>query len=168
MEAMAKYIWSVAVLFAVLGLAFTGSPRLLAAVTSHAERTDAPPTPEWKTERLAADPQTADLPAGALSPIYPATPGKELLDKPAPPVRVLRAHVLRAHVQTAKRKPAENLVRQAVRTDRLPRQIYAARTDDDAQDDDDAQQAYAYAPEREPLPPRAQPPRLINLAHGIY
>jgi hypothetical protein len=162
MEAMAKYIWSVAVLFAVLGLAFTGSPRLLAAVTSHAERTDAPPTPEWKTERLAADPQTADLPAGALSPIYPATAGKELLDKPVPPVRVLRAHV-----QTAKRKPAENLVRQAVRTDRLPRQIYAARTDDDAQDDD-AQQAYAYAPEREPPPPRAQPPRLINLAHGIY
>ncbi len=153
MEAMAKYIWGVAVLVSVLGLAFTGSPHLLAAMTSPAERADAATTPEWKVERLAADPQTADLPAGALSPIYPATPGKELLGKPVPPVRVVSAN-------GAKRKPAENPVRQAMRTDRLPRQIYAARIDDDAQ------QALDYAPE--PMPPRAQPPRLINLAHQIY
>jgi hypothetical protein len=162
MEAMAKYLWGVAVLVSVLGLAFTGSPRLFAAVSSHAERADAATTPEWKIERLAADPQTADLPAGALSPIYPATPGRELLGKPVPPVRIARAYV-----GSSQRRPAENLVRQAMRTNRLPRQIYAARSDDEAQDDN-AQRALDYAPEREPPPPRAQSPRLINLAHEIY
>src|SRR5580704_11780785 len=38
-------------------------------------------TPQWKVERLARDPATPVLPAASLSPIYPATPGKELLGK---------------------------------------------------------------------------------------
>src|SRR5476651_1372937 len=38
-------------------------------------------TPQWKIERLARDPATPVLPAASLSPIYHATPGKDLLGK---------------------------------------------------------------------------------------
>jgi len=39
-------------------------------------------TPRWNTERLMAEPDRRYDVHGSLSPIYPATPGKEPLGKP--------------------------------------------------------------------------------------
>jgi hypothetical protein len=153
MDSLSKYLWSAAALSSVLFLSWeSGADWLVAAGTPQAGRADSV-TPRWKAERLAPDPQIAQLPADAMSPIYPATPGKELLGKVPPAPRIVRERR-----QTASAvKPAENPVRQAMRTNSLPRQIYAARAADDPR------QALDYAPE-----PQPQSRRLINFAHEVY
>ena len=76
MAALFKYFMSVAVIVpAVIVIAiFLG----FAAVVE----TPATTTPAWKIERLKPEPNTPYIAQGSLSPIYPATPGKELLGKP--------------------------------------------------------------------------------------
>jgi hypothetical protein len=106
--------------------------------------------PRWKAERLALDVQITQSSANAMSPIYPASPGKELLGKPI-------FVAARDRHQSKKAKTAESPARQAIRLIKLPRQIYATRMVDDPR------QAFAYAPER-----RAQPRRLIDFAHEVY
>jgi hypothetical protein len=126
------------VLFAVKGEIFVG----LAAIVQ------APATemPRWNVARLKADPSTPYVARGSLSPIYPATPGKELLGKP------VNSAILAV---SAKRID----VRQALQLHKLPRQIYEAGE----QDRNYPQQSLSYTN----MPP-SQPRALIVLGHGIY
>jgi hypothetical protein len=80
------------------------------------DTTPAASTPPWKTARLTADPKTPDIPAGSLSPIYPTTPGKELLGKPV----FIAVRVSQKHREPAIRRPS---VQQALRTNKLPRKF---------------------------------------------
>jgi hypothetical protein len=111
-------------------------------------------TARWNVERLKANPDTPYVARGSLSPIYPATPGKELLGKP---------------VNTAIRVPnkfrepvsAKRIyVRQVLQLHKLPRQIYAASE----QDRNYPQQSLGYAKMR----PSQQPRTLVIFGHGIY
>src|ERR1700680_4442276 len=57
------------------------------------DRAPAAVTPQWKIERLRAEPDTPYIAQGSLSPYYPAAPGKELLGKPVRTVvRVAKHH----------------------------------------------------------------------------
>jgi len=147
MAALFKYFLSVAVIVpAVIVVAiFLG----FAAVVE----TPATTTPAWKIERLKPEPNTPYIAQGSLSPIYPATPGKELLGKPMTvAVRVpkkLHEPVIAKRID----------MRQALQTHKLPLQIYAAGEEDRNY----SQQSYGYADER-----ASQPRRMIVLGHGIY
>src|SRR5450759_2580576 len=114
MAALFKYFLSVAIIVpAVIVVAiFLG----LAPVVE----TPATTTPAWKIERLKPEPNTPDIAQGSLSPIYPATPGKELLGKPM--AMAVRAPNTLHEAVTAKRID----MRQALQIHKLPRQIYAA------------------------------------------
>ena len=145
MAALFKYFLSVAVIVpAVIVVAiFLG----FAAVVE----TPATTTPAWKIERLKPEPNTPYIAQGSLSPIYPATPGKELLGKPmAMAERV--PNTLHKPV-TAKRID----MRQALH--KLPRQIYAAGEERQNY----SQQSYGYANE-----PASRPRSVIVFGHGIY
>jgi len=145
MAALFKYFLSVAVIVpAVIVVAiFVG----FAAVVE----TPATTTPAWKIERLKPEPNTPYIAQGSLSPIYPATPGKELLGKPiAMAERV--PNTLHKPV-TAKRID----MRQALH--KLPRQIYAAGEERQNY----SQQSYGYANE-----PASRPRSVIVFGHGIY
>ena len=126
------------VLFAVKGEIFVG----LAAVAQ------APATemPRWNVARLKADPSTLYVARGSLSPIYPATPGKELLGQP-----------VNSAIRAVSAKRID--VRQALQLHKLPRQIYEAGE----QDRNYPQQSLSYTN----MPP-SQPRKLIVLGHGIY
>ena len=76
-------------------------------------------TPRWNIEHPKVEPDTRYVAHGSLSPIYPATPGKELLAKPVYTARL--AEKLQQPV-SAKRID----VRQALQLHKVPRQIYAA------------------------------------------
>jgi hypothetical protein len=109
--------------------------------------------PRWNVERLKADPDTPYVARGSLSPIYPATPGKELLVKPVnTAIRV--PNKFREPV-SAKRID----LRQALQLHKLPRQIYAAGE----QHRNYPQQSLSYAKMR-PSQPRA----FIIFGDGIY
>jgi hypothetical protein len=110
-------------------------------------------TARWNVERLKANPDTPYVARGSLSPIYPATPGKELLGKPVNTA---------IRVPNKFRKPASAKridVRQALQLHKLPRQIYAAGE----QERNYPQQSLSYAKMRP-----SQPRVLIVLGHGIY
>jgi len=110
-------------------------------------------TPRWNFEHVKAEPDTPYVARGSLSPIYPATPGKELLGRPVnTAIRV--PNKFREPV-SAKRID----VRQALQLHKLPRQIYAAGE----QDRNYPQQSLSYAETRP-----SQPRTLILFGHGIY
>jgi hypothetical protein len=110
-------------------------------------------TPRWKIERLAPDPATPVLSAASLSPIYPATPGKELLGKAV----IVTARAPQKHQDPSVGKSAEKHVRLALALNKLPRNFFAVSTQDKY-----SQQRLGYASE-----PQARP-ELINFGHGIY
>src|SRR5476649_1250178 len=109
-------------------------------------------TPSWKIERLKAEPDTPYVADGSLSPIYPATPGKELLGKP-----VYTARLAKKLQEPASAKRID--VRQALQLHKVPRQIYSAGE----QDRNYPQQSLSYAETRP-----SQPRTLILFGHGIY
>jgi hypothetical protein len=141
MAALSKYFVGVAVILpAVMVLsAMTMSEIFVGiAAVAKAPTTD---TPRWSIERLKAEPDT-HIAQGSLSPIYPATPGKELLGKPVHAASVKRINV-----------------RQPLQLHKLPRQLYAGAE----QDSNYPQQRLTYT-ETRPLQPRTR----IIFGHGIY
>jgi hypothetical protein len=85
MAALFKYFVGIAVILPavmivmVLSAVSTGEIFVgIAAIT----QAPATVTPRWNIERLMAEPDRRDDVYGSLSPIYPATPGKEPLAKP--------------------------------------------------------------------------------------
>ena len=110
-------------------------------------------TPRWNIERPKAEPDAPYVTQGSLSPIYPATPGKELLGKTV-------------DTTTLAKKLQEPLiakridVRQALQLHKVPPQIYAASE----QDRNYPQQSLSYYAETR----ASQPRTLIIFGHGIY
>ena len=98
-------------------------------------------TPRWNIERLKAGPDAPNIALGSLSPIYPATPGKELLGTPVNTAIVKRI-----------------VIRQPLQLHRLPRQLYA----EGDQDNNYPQRGLSYT--AQPSPPRTR----IIFGHGIY
>jgi len=145
-----KCLLGLAALFSGLAALFT-VPFL--SNEASVDTTPAATTPQRKIARLTADPGTPEIPPGSLSPIYPATPGKELLGKPV----IIAVRVPRKHQKPIIAKPIDKPVWQALRMNKLPRQIYAA--DEQAR----SQQRLGYTFE-----PQSQPRVSINFGHGIY
>ena len=145
MAALFKYLVSVAAIVSavIVGAIFLGFVAVI--------QTPATTTPAWKIERLKPDPDTPFIAHGSLSPIYPATPGKELLGKPM--AMAVRAPNTLHEAVTAKRID----MRQALH--KLPRQIYAAGEERQNY----SQQSYGYANE-----PASRPLSVIAFGHGIY
>jgi hypothetical protein len=128
------------VLFAVnMGEKFAGF-----ATVARAPATE---TAKWNVARLKAEPSTPYVARGSLSPIYPATPGKDLLGKPVP-------NKFREQV-SAKRIDE----RKALQLHKLPRQLNAASE----QDRNYPQQSLSYAKMR-----LSQTRTLVIFGHGIY
>jgi hypothetical protein len=111
-------------------------------------------TPQSKIARLTADTQIVEISAGSLNPIYPAAPGKELLKKPV----YNAVRVSRGHKEPSNDKLVNNPVRQALRANKLWRQIYASGGQEEY-----SQQILGYASE-----PQTQARAFVNFAHGIY
>jgi hypothetical protein len=110
-------------------------------------------TPQWKVERLAHDPSTPTIPAASLSPIYPASPGKELLGKTA----IVAVREPQKHQVTLAAKVAERPVRIALPLNKLPRKFFMVSSQDKY-----SQQRLGYDSEQQSRPER------INFGHGIY
>ena len=152
MAALFKYFVGIAVILPAvvilsavnLGEMFVGFAAVAQAPTTETRR--------WNIEPIESEPDTPYVAHRSLSPIYPATPGKELLGKAVYTARL--AKKLQQPV-TAKRID----VRQALQLYKLPRQIYAASE----QARDYPQQSLSYSEPR-PLQPRTN----IIFGHGIY
>jgi hypothetical protein len=153
MAALFKYFMGIAVILpAVMVLSAWSMGEIFVGI---AAITQAPvtETPKWNIERSKAEPDTQYAAQGSLSPIYPATPGKELLGKPVNTA---------IRVRNKFREPvsAKQIdVRQALQLHKVPRQIYAAGE----QDRNYPQQSLSYAETRP-----SQPRTLIIFGHGIY
>ncbi len=111
-------------------------------------------TAQWKVARLIADPATPVIPAGSLSPIYPATPGKELLGKPL----VVAVRVERKHQSPLIAKANDKPIRQALAINKLPQNFFIV-----SRQDKYPEQRLGYASE-----PQSQPLALVGFGHGIY
>jgi hypothetical protein len=93
------------------------------------------------------------MPAASLSPIYPATPGKELLGKAV----IVTARAPQKHQDSSVGKSAEKPVRLALALNKLPRKFFTVSSQNKY-----SQQRLGYASEPQPRP------ELINFGHGIY
>lgn len=111
-------------------------------------------TPQWKIARLAHDPPIPENPAASLSPIYPATPGKELLGKTV--IAAIRAPQRYQHPVVG--KLMEKRARHALALTKLPRHFFMTSSQDKY-----SQQRMSYASE-----PQSQLPTRVNFEHGIY
>jgi hypothetical protein len=155
MAALFKYLAAVAVIGSavIAGAIFLGFAAVIETPTTT--------TPAWKLERLRTEPDTHYIAQGSLSPIYPATPGKELLGVPAQTVvRVAKRHDVVSAKPAVKSVNAKRLdVSQVLLTHELPRQIYAAVQ----HDRNYSQQSNGDAEE-----PQAHPRTFNDLAHDLY
>ena len=152
MAALLKYFVAIAVIVpAVMTLYAVNMGEMFVGIAAIAQA-PATETPRWNIEPVKAETDTPYVANGSLSPIYPATPGKELLEKPVYNARLAKK---RQEPVSAKRIS----VRQALQLHKLPRQIYA--TDD--QDRNYPQQSLSFAETRP-----SQPRTLIIFGHGIY
>ena len=108
MGALSRYLVGVAVILsAVLAVSAMTMSEIFVHISAVAQ---APATaaPRWNIERLKAEPDPQYVAQGLLTPLYPATPGKELLGKPV-------------YITTAKR----NNIRQPLQLHNLPQELYA-------------------------------------------
>jgi hypothetical protein len=110
-------------------------------------------TPQWKVERLARDPATPVLSAASLSPIYPASPGKELLARAV----VVVAQPTKRHEWSSAAKTAVTSTPVTLATNKLPRKFI------NLSNQDKVSQRLSYAPE--PPPARIE---LVSFGHGLY
>jgi hypothetical protein len=151
MAALFKYFVGIAVILLAVTFSASNMSKIFVglAAVAHSPATEAP---RWNIERLNKEPDAPYVAKGSLSPIYPATPGKELLGKPVNTAKL--AKKLREPV-SAKRID----VRQALQLHNVPRQIYAA----DEQDRNYPQQGLSFA-ETRPSQPRTS----IIFGQGIY
>ena len=85
MAALFKYFVGIAVILPavmiVMVLSAVNMGEIFVGIATIAQA-PATETPRWNIERLMAEPDRRYLVHGSLSPIYPASPGKELLGKP--------------------------------------------------------------------------------------
>jgi len=152
MAALFKYFVGTAViLLAVTILSALNMSKIFVGLAAVADSA-ATETPRWNIERLNKEPDAPYVAKGSLSPIYPASPGKELLGNPVNTAKLAKK---RREPVSAKRID----VRQALQLHDVPRQIYAA----DEQDRNYPQQGLSFA-ETRPSQPRAP----IIFGHGIY
>jgi hypothetical protein len=152
MAALFKYFVGIAVIIPVVMILYAanmGEMFVGLAAVAQAPTTE---KPKWNIERQKAESDAPYVAQRSLSPIYPVTPGKELLGKPVYTARLTKK--LQEPV-SAKRIDA----RQALQLHKLPWQIYAVS----AQDRNYSQQSLSYA-EARPSQPRAP----IIFGHGIY
>jgi hypothetical protein len=148
MTPLSKYLLGLAAVATVLFSGYQAFSYWMPATTAAGTE-----TPRWKIERLAPDPATPVLSAASLSPIYPATPGKELLGKAV----IVTARAPQKHQDPSVGKWAEKHVRLALAWNKLPRNFFAVSTQDKY-----SQPRLGYASEQQSRP------ELINFAHGIY
>jgi hypothetical protein len=153
MAALFKYFASIAVILSAVMVIVPAVVRdgIFVGGTADTEP-PATQTPKWKIERQKTEPDMPYVAQGSLSPIYPATPGKELLGKP-----VYTARLVKKLQEPVSAKRID--VRQALQLHNVPRQIYAASE----QDRNYPQQSLSYAETRPSLPRT-----LIIFGHGIY
>ncbi|MFZ1948784.1 MAG: hypothetical protein WCF66_12355 [Pseudolabrys sp.] len=85
MAALFKYFVGIAVILPavmiVMVLSAVNMGEIFVGIATIAQA-PATETPRWNIERLMAEPDRRYVVHGSLSPIYPASPGKELLGKP--------------------------------------------------------------------------------------
>ena len=85
MAALFKYFVGIAVILRavmiVMVLSAVNMGEIFVGIAAIAQA-PATETPRWNIERLMAEPDRRYVVHGSLSPIYPASPGKELLGKP--------------------------------------------------------------------------------------
>jgi hypothetical protein len=142
MAAIFKYFVGAAItLFVVVALSAITISELFVDFPALA-KAPATMTPRWNIERLKAEPDTEYIAKGSLTPIYPATPGKELLINP-----VYTAGVKRIYV------------RQALQLYKLPRQLYVGGEEDRNY----PKQNFSYAETRS-----SQLRTRIIFGHGLY
>jgi hypothetical protein len=153
MVALFKYFVGVAATLSAVVIVFALNAGEIFGGSAGIARGPAIETPRWQVERPKTDRNTPYVTQGSLSPIYPATPGKELMGKLVNTVSRV-PHKFREPV-SAKRID----VHQALQLHNVPRQIYAASE----QDRNYPQQSLSYADTRP-----SQPPTLIIFGHGIY
>jgi hypothetical protein len=114
MTPFSKYLWGLAIAGSVIFSAYeAGCYWMPASISVGAE------TPQWKLERLARDPTSYLLPAASLTPIYPASPGKELLRKSV----VVASGTTQRLLDSPRGKAAEKPVRSALILSQLPRKL---------------------------------------------
>ena len=152
MAALFKYFVGIAVILPAVMILYAVNMGEIFVGFAGVVQAPATETPKWNIERQKAEPDTPYVAHGSLSPIYPATPGKELFGKP---VYIARLAKKLQEPVSAKRID----VRQALQLHKLPRQIYAASE----QDRDYPQQSLSFAETRP-----SQPRTLIIFGHGIY
>jgi len=155
MAALFKYFVGIAVILpAVMVVTVLSAVNMGEIFVGFAAIAQAPviETPRWNIEPRMAETDTRYVAHGSLSPIYPATPGKELLRK-----SVYTARLTKKLQEPMSVKRID--VRQALQLHKLPRQIYAAGE----QDRNYPQQSLSYAETRP-----SQPGTLIIFGHGIY
>ena len=155
MATLFKYLATVAVIVSavIVGAIFSGFAPVI--------ESPAITTPGWKLDRLKTEPDVPYIAQGSLSPIYPATPGKELLGKPVQTVvRIAKSHRVESVTPVVKLVNAKRRdVSQMLWTHKLPRQIYAGVE----HDRNYSQQSYGYAEEL-----HAQSRTLNITAHDLY
>lgn len=152
MAAIFKYFLAIAVILpAVIILSALNVGEIFVGIATIAEA-PATETPRSNAAPLMAQADTRYFAHGSLSPIYPATPGKELLAKP-----VYTATLAKKLQEPVSAKRID--VRQALQLHKMPRQIYAANE----QDRNYPEQNLSYAETR-----LSQPYTLITFGHGIY
>jgi len=121
MAALIKYFVGIAVIVpAVMILYAVNMGEMFVGIAAIAQA-PATETARWNIEPVKAETDTPYVANGSLSPIYPATPGKELLDKPVYNARL--AKKLQEPV-SAKRIG----VRQALQLHKLPRKRFSDPT----------------------------------------
>ena len=142
MAALLKYFMGVAVILPVVIFLSAATMRELFGSFPAVAPAPTTETPRWNRERLKAGAVIQYVGRGSLSPIYPAVPGKELLEKPVSAASANRIKV-----------------RQAPQLHKLPLQLFP----ESEQNNNFPQQSLSFT-ETRPLFPRT---RLIS-AHGIY
>ena len=145
MAALFKYLIGVAIILpAVIVLSALTMAEIFVGISAILPAT-ANETARWNSERLKADAQTDYVGHGSLSPIYPARPGRELLEKPVRTVSAKRIHD-----------------REAVQLSIFPLQLYP----EGARDRTFPQQSLSYMEAQRSKSLKVRLP--IIFGHGIY
>jgi hypothetical protein len=158
MATLLKYFMGIAIILPATVILCAVNMGELFVGFSEVAQTPAKEAPSWKIERLKAEPDTPYVARGSLSPIYPATPGKEIFGKPIYTARL--AKKLQLLVSTKRID-----VRQALKLHNVLRQIYA----EDEENRNFPQLSLSYTEARPSQLLRSLQPRMpIIFGHGIY
>jgi hypothetical protein len=155
MAALFKYVVGIAVIVPVVIILYAADMGEMFVGLVAAAQTPTTGTSKWNIERQKVESDAPYVAHRSLSPIYPATPGKELLGKP-----VYTARLAKKHKEPGSAKRID--VRQALKLYKVPRQIYSADLDDKNYPQQSL--SYAEAPRSQPFQPRVP----ISFGHGIY